>query len=81
MIGTVRDIIGYMKSDGSGGIVLGIDWKKTFDTVEHTFFFCFFLITGEIWIWCEISGVGEDVVQASQELCQSQWGSDCSFRL
>ncbi len=28
-----------MKRDGKGGIVLGIDWNKAFDRVEHEFLF------------------------------------------
>ncbi len=38
-IGTIRDVIEYMKRDGKGGIVLGIDWNKAFDRVEHEFLF------------------------------------------
>lgn len=38
-IGTIRDVIEYMKRDGKGGIVLGIDWNKAFDRVEHDFLF------------------------------------------
>lgn len=34
-IGTIRDVIEYMNS----GIVLGIDWNKAFDKVEHKFLF------------------------------------------
>lgn len=38
-IGTVRDVIEYMKRDGIGGVVVGIDWNKAFDRVEHEFLF------------------------------------------
>lgn len=38
-IATVRDIIEFMKRDGVGGVVLGIDWNKAFDRVEHEFLF------------------------------------------
>lgn len=38
-LGTVRDIIEHMKSDNTGEIVLGIDWNKAFDRVEHEFLF------------------------------------------
>lgn len=38
-IGTVRDVIEYMKRDKKGGIVLGIDWNKAFDRVEHKYLF------------------------------------------
>ncbi len=38
-IGTVRDVMEYMKRDKKGGIVLGIDWNKAFDRVEHEYLF------------------------------------------
>ena len=38
-IATVRDTIEFMKRDGTGGIVLAIDWNKAFDRVEHEFLF------------------------------------------
>ncbi len=38
-IGTVRDVIEYMKRDKKGGIVLGIDWNTAFDRVEHEYLF------------------------------------------
>lgn len=38
-IGTVRDVIEYMKRDKKGGVVLGIDWEKAFDRVEHRFLY------------------------------------------
>ncbi len=38
-IGTIRDVIEYMKRDGKGGIVLRIDWNKAFDRVKHEFLF------------------------------------------
>ena len=38
-IATVRDVIEYLKRDGRGGIVVGIDWNKAFDRVEHEFLF------------------------------------------
>ncbi len=34
-IGTIRDVIEYMKRDGKGGIVLRIYWNKAFDRVKH----------------------------------------------
>ena len=39
MIGTVRDVIEHMKQDKIGGVVLGIDWNKAFDRVEHAFLY------------------------------------------
>ena len=38
-IATLRDVIEHMKQDGQGGMVLGIDWNKAFDRVEHRFLF------------------------------------------
>lgn len=38
-IGTIRDDIEYMKRDKEGGIVLGINWNKAFDRVEHKYLF------------------------------------------
>lgn len=38
-IATVRDVIEYMKRDKIGGVVVGIDWNKAFDRVEHRFLF------------------------------------------
>lgn len=38
-IGTIRDVTEYMMRDGKGGIMLGIDWNKAFDRVEHKFLF------------------------------------------
>ncbi len=38
-IGTVRDVMEYMKRDKKGGIILGIDWNKAFDRVEHEYLF------------------------------------------
>jgi len=38
-IATVRDVIEYMKRDRKGGIVIGIDWNKAFDRVEHEYLF------------------------------------------
>ncbi len=38
-IGTIRDVIEYMKRDGKGAIVLWIDWNKAFDRVKHEFLF------------------------------------------
>lgn len=38
-IGTVRDVIEYMKRDGAGGVVVGIDWNKAFDRVEHDYLY------------------------------------------
>ena len=38
-IGTIRDVIEHMKRDRIGGVVVGIDWNKAFDRVEHEFLF------------------------------------------
>lgn len=38
-IATIRDVIEYMKKDKKGGIILGLDWNKAFDRVEHQFLF------------------------------------------
>lgn len=38
-IGTIRDVIEHMKRDSIGGVVVGIDWNKAFDRVEHEFLF------------------------------------------
>lgn len=37
--GTIGDVIEYMKREKEGGIVLGIDWNKAFDRVEHEYLF------------------------------------------